>query len=327
MMSHTGRWLILITLLASASGAQERAQNPPFVLPDSVQMLADLTYSSSTTEAPGLDLFSPRQGGGPFPAVLFVACSGWNGGVKAQFWRQSAHLAERQFVAATTQCRPARTAPFPEQLNDVLEAVRWLRRHALEYQVDSQRIAVAGGSAGGHLSALIGMNAWNGSTWDGAPPDSRVQAAIAFNPVLDVRSFSAPSTVRTNLTTLLGAPSDKNSTRWRDASPLNHVSREAAPVLLLHGTSDTMVPFAQSVDMQRSLQAVGVRAELFAADGAGHGFFNQPPWYEPTVVRVTEFLRRLFKQQSSTMGVRTRARYGWPQRCETAECRVQSADS
>ena len=285
----------LLVLVASVSGAQERVRNPPFALPDSVRLLTNVTYLSSGPEAPGLDLFLPRDATGPFPAIVFVACGGWNGGAKADFWRQSAFLAERGFVAASTECRPSRVAPFPDQLNDLLEAVGWLRRHAADYRVDTERIAVGGASAGGHLAALVAMNAWNGSAWAGTPAGSRVQAAIAFNPVLDLTGFSASSLVWANLVKLLGTPSDRDSTRWRDASPINHVSCAAAPVLLLHGTEDATVPLSQSQEMLRRLQMVGVTAELFLADGAGHGFFKEPPWFQPTLVKVTEFLSEVFR--------------------------------
>ena len=86
-----------------------------------------------------------------------------------------------------------------------------------------------------------------------------------------------------------------NSTLWKSAAPLNHVTSQAAPFLLLHGTNDTAVPYSHAVEMQRRLRAVGVVAELFTAEGATHGFFNSAPWFEPTTRRTAEFLLTVLK--------------------------------
>lgn len=292
---RSATWFTLAGLLTSVSVAGQNTQNPTFVLPDSVRMLSDLTYAAPGAEALTLDLFSPRQGNGSVPGIVFVSCGGWITGSKSQFWRQGVYLATHGFISAATQCRLAPAARFPDQLNDTIAAVRWLRDHAKEHGVDPKRIAIAGASSGGYLAALVGSNLWNGSDWSGASPNARVQAAVVFNGVLDVSGFDTPSTVRTNLTNFLGAARDENPNLWLFASPLNHVSPAAAPVLLLHGTNDTTVPYSQSVAMQRRLRGAGVKAELFTAEGAGHGFFNQPPWYEPSIAAAAEFLHTVFR--------------------------------
>ena len=80
----------------------------------------------------------------------------------------------------------------------------------------------------------------------------------------------------------------------REASPLLHVDAQAAPTLLLHGTADEALPFDQSVRFQKRLREVGVHAELYAAEGAGHGFFNWPPHYQPALERMEAFLLDVF---------------------------------
>lgn len=307
-MRSTGVWSLLILLVVSPTAIGQSAQNPPFALPDSVQMLSDVVCAEPGTEALRLDVFSPRQGNGPFPGVVFIACGGWIGGSKSQFWRQSAYLAERGFVSVSTQCRPAPGSRFPTQLNDAVAAVRWLRGRANEYKVDSNRVAVAGGSSGGHLAALVGTNRWNGSTWSGAAPDSQVQAVVVFNAVLDLPRFAATSSVvERNVTTFLGFPFENNPAIWGDASPLGQVGPRAAPFLLLHGTSDKTVPYNQSVEMQRKLREAGVPAELFPAEDADHGFFNSSPWYERTVVKTAEFLGAIFKARPPNDGLQPTA--------------------
>lgn len=269
------------------------ARASQFKVPPSVSMMPDVAYKDVDGKSLHLDLFVPKVGSGRLPTVLFYHGGGWSRGDKNQFWSQAAHLAEHGYVAATVEYRLAPAAHFPAQLNDALAAVKWVRTHASEYRVDSNRIAVAGGSAGGHLASLLGMNLWSGTDWSGVSADGRVQAVVAFNPVLDLRPPATPPGPAEP--GLLGVSFDENPSLWRDASPVSHVGKSAAPFLLLHGTSDELVPYAQSVTMQRLLQKAGVTAELFTADGAGHGFFNAAPWYESTVARMQGFLDRVLR--------------------------------
>jgi acetyl esterase/lipase len=287
--------LMLPALLIRVPAEAQNAQNPPFVIPDSVQMLSDIVYATSATGPLKVDLFVPRQSTGPVPGIVFIACGGWRMGNKSQFWRQSAYLATRGFVSGATQCRPSPGTLFPDQVNDATTAVRWLRDHSKEYGIDIDRIAIAGASAGGHLAALVGTNRWSGTDWSGAAPNTRVRAAVVFNGVFDAPGFDQQSIVRTNLTTVLGAAQNDNPSLWLTASPLHHVTAGAASFLLLHGTNDVTVPYEQSLAMQRRLLAAGVKVELFSAEAVGHGFFNRPPWYEPSLTAVAEFLNRVFR--------------------------------
>lgn len=262
-------------------------------------MLPDLPYAAPDSQVLRLDLFRPRSRKGPFPAIVFVHGGGYVAGglgAKSQFWRQSVYLAERGFVAATIGWRRAPSdsssgARYPAALNDAQAAVRWLRAHSKEYNVDVQRIAIAGGSSGGHIAALVATNLWSGADWSGASVDARVQAAVIFNGVLDVPGSRAGA----NLGEFLGKNYRADSALWKSASPTQHVTSQAAPFLLLHGTNDRSIPYAHAVEMQRRVRAVGVRAELFTADGADHGFFNSSPWYEPATKRMAEFLLEILK--------------------------------
>jgi len=270
-----------------------RAQDPPFTVPVSVVMKPGLVYSEPNGEWLHLDLFVPRQGDGPFPAIVFVHGRDWGRGRgdRSAFWRQAAYLAQDGFVAATIQYRYEDGATWPAGLNDVQASIRWLRTNAATYHVDAARIAVGGGSTGGYLAALAGTNLWNGSDWSGSAPDVRVNAVVAYNPLTDLPALAGSS----EFTSFLGASYEQNPARWRDASPISHVGPQAAPVLLLHGTGDQDVPYKQSTDMLRVLKEANVRAELFTADGGVHGFGQSPPWFEPALKRVEAFLKSVLK--------------------------------
>jgi len=290
------RALCLLVILLACFPLRVTAQNPPFTLPPEVRMLPGLIYAELKAERLHLDLFLPRDGDGPFPAVLFAPGGGLD---RSQFWRQGVYMAQKGYVVATIEYRPSHRwvqpfepgTTFPAGLNDFQAAIRWLRANAKQYQVDPGRIAAGGGSAGGYLAALAGTNRWSGSNWSGAPPESRVQAVVALNAPMDLPSLPDNPALKN----LLGATFEQNPRIWRDASPMTHVGADTVPLLMLHGTRDQEVAYAQSVNMQAELRKLGIKAEVFTAEGAGHGFFNNPPWYEPTLARMVEFLSEVFK--------------------------------
>ncbi len=236
----------------------------------------------------------PSNGDGPKPAVVFLFGGGWTGGVKSSFWRQCVYLAERGYVAASVQYRLAPANRFPAALNDAQAAIKWLRSRATDYSIDGTRVAIGGGSSGGHLAELVGTNAWSGSDWSGAPADAQVQAVVAMCPVSKLSSQMTMS-VQTNIAKLLGATFVENPGAWEAASPLNHVSRRAAPFLILHGNADKVVPYEQSVDILHRLQEAGVRAELFTAEGGDHPAFFHPPWFDPANAAMGKFLDAVLK--------------------------------
>jgi pectinesterase len=98
------------------------------------------------------------------------------------------------------------------------------------------------------------------------------------------------------VTEFLGCTYTEKPELWAEATPLTHVDKNSAAFLFLHGTGDKTVPYQQSLDMMNKLKAAGVEAELFTAEGAAHGFFNRPPWFEPTLARMEKFfVRRLLR--------------------------------
>jgi dipeptidyl aminopeptidase/acylaminoacyl peptidase len=123
----------------------------------------------------------------------------------------------------------------------------------------------------------------------------KVRAVAAFNPVLDLAAAAQanPGEAGSAITNFLGVTYAEDSDLWKEASPLAHVSRNSAPMLLLHGTADATVPYAQSVAMFNALKAAGVAAELYSVKGAGHlWFFNNKVAFQATLRRMEEFFRK-----------------------------------
>lgn len=274
----------------------------PFVLPTGVVAERDLVYTSTENGDLKLDLYHPASGAGPFPGVIFIHGGAWSAGSKADFQRQASYLATQGYVCISINYRLSQQAPYPAALYDAKAAVRWMRANAAKYRTDPNRIAAAGGSSGGQLAALLGTTA-SVRTMEGKGENpgfsSRVEAVVAFNPPTDfvsaLEKTQNPGAVTKAVQAFLGGPLEKVPEVYMGASPITHVSTTSAPFLFLHGTADTTLPFSQSEEMRNALQAVGVRAELYSAEGGNHGFFNSPPFYEPALRRMQQFLDSVLK--------------------------------
>lgn len=276
---------LAIGLLCLAAAAAGQQQDPPFRLPDGVDLKPDLVYASPGGRDLRLDLYAPASGAGPFPAVVYIHGGGWSGGNKKAFSRQAAHMAANGFIGACIQYRLSGEAKYPAAFDDAKAAVAWMRANAAKYRLDASRIGAAGGSAGGHLVAMLGM------------ADLGIKAVAAFNPAVDLVTGGKrnPDARSGPIYSFLGYTYAERPQVWEEASPSLHVTRGAPPFLFLHGMADMTVPYQQSVEMMKKLQAAGVRAELYSAEGAGHGFFNRPPYFEPALKRMEEFFTKTLR--------------------------------
>ncbi|MAG37095.1 MAG: hypothetical protein CL878_12740 [Dehalococcoidia bacterium] len=262
----------------SPDSTATKLRDPPFVLPTSVELRTDVVYVHHGSQDLQLDLFIPQKPGHGRPAVAYLHGGGWHSGTRRQFWRHAAHMATQGFVGATAQYRFAPTHPFPAAVEDAQAAVRWLRCQAATLGIAADLIGAVGGSAGGHLAALLG-------TTD-VPVEgvsSRVQAVVAFNGEFDLPAFLAtPVTTDERMSHAVQDFVGPHPRTAQQASPLHQADRQAAPTLPLHGTADSLVPFTQSVAFQQRLQALGVPAE--------HGFFNHSPYYQRALPVMAQFL-------------------------------------
>ena len=292
-MRHSILAMLTALLMAGLAPAQQPDDvNPPFEVPSGVEMRADLVYASPGGRDLHLDLFLPPSQDELAPAVVYLHGGGWRAGNKRQFWRHAAHMASKGFIGVSVEYRLSGEATFPAAVEDAKAVVRWLRANASELGIDTNRIGAAGGSAGGHLAAMLGTTPGvQKLEGDGGHAEfsSQVQAVGGFNPALDFSGIGGGEAAQRTLYEFLGSSYQENPDLWAEASPVRHVGEDSAPFLFLHGTEDRTVPYRQSVEMRDKLEAAGVRAEIFTADGAPHGFFNGPPWYQPSLEAMEEF--------------------------------------
>lgn len=276
----------LLTLTVALLVSTTFGQTPkPFTLPAGIRMEKDLAYFPEGDEAQKLDLYLPEETPDqPLPLVVHIHGGGWRGGSK--FPCPVMPMVLRGYAVASVEYRFSQKALFPAQIQDCQAAIRWLRANAEEYHLDGEQVGVVGSSAGGHLSALVGTA---GGKEAFAPiggnedQSTRVQAVCDFfgpSNFFTVVQQAAEDQNATNIFTFNqpGDPySDLIGTRLDDqpksdaVSPVHYVSEDNPPFLILHGTHDALVPYAQSEELAAALKEQGVEVWLQTLPGAGHG--------------------------------------------------------
>lgn len=272
--------LALGALLGVAARAAESVAAAPRMIPDLAYLAPD--------RAEKLDLYLPvaPAKGKLSPAVVWIHGGGWTGGVKTENRAKEicTTLAAAGYVAVSVDYKLGDGA-WPTNLHDCKNAVRFLRAHAATYQLDPDRIAVAGGSAGGHLALMVGFTgdrpefepAGAATPYPGV--SSQVRAVIdLYGPAnlltrQEVDEKGTPTgKLRPAGPAKVFGPDDPTAPVYRRASPVTHVTKNSPPVLILHGRIDTTVDRAQSEELAGVLQHHGVPHEIVMVEGAGHTF-------------------------------------------------------
>jgi acetyl esterase/lipase len=261
--------LVACALLTPASGRAQDAK-------PGIRVERDLVFGKGGGTELKLDLAMPKEGEGPFPAVVCIHAGGWVGGDRKQMAQTIAALAGRGYVAVAPDYRLAPRDRFPAQVEDCKAAVRWLRANARKYQVDADRLGAVGFSAGAHLACLLGVtDKAAGLEGGGGNPDepSRVQAVVSFFGPTDLtRKVWSKEAQTKNLVPLLGGTLEERPEAYRKASPVTYAGKDAPPFLFLHGSEDREVPLQQSLDLAEKLQKAGASARVVTLEGEGHGW-------------------------------------------------------
>lgn len=213
-------------------------------------------------EALKADVYVPR-GAGPFPAVLVIHGGGWESGDRAQVESIAERVAARGFVAVNVTYRLAPKALFPAQLQDVQQAVLWMRANAVQYRIEPARIAAFGYSAGAHLAALLGGIGKGDALF---VPGSSVRAVVAGGTPADLSKWPNGRMV----VQFIGGARDAKPAEYRAASPVSYVSAGDPPMFLYYGGMDMLVPVDHTTDYKTRLDAAGVPNEVFVLRGRGH---------------------------------------------------------
>lgn len=259
MRSYT----LAIPLLAAAAWGQA----PAPAVPDDVTIEANIAYDRYPETR--LDIVRPKAPAkGKRPGVLVIHGGGWrNGSKEAQLVPFCLRYVEQGFVCANVEYRLAKTATAPAAVTDVLKAAEWFHKNAGRYNVDAKRIVVTGGSAGGHLSLMVGMTPKSAKLG----PRARVRAVVNFYGITDVADQLGGPNERAYAVTWVPEQPGRLELARR-VSPMTYVRKDVPAILTLHGDADPTVPYEHGVGLTKALRDAGAAAEMVSVPQGKHGF-------------------------------------------------------
>ncbi len=269
-------FLILVGFITASAPAQSSK-------PVGYKRTEDVIYSRKFGTALTLDVFEPEQKNGA--AVFFMVSGGFVSSHDAVSPRMYHAFLERGYTvfAVVHACQPK--FQIPEIQNDIHRAIRYVRHNASRWGIDTNKFGITGGSAGGHLSLAMGTQGRPGSPTAKDPADrasSAVHAVACFFPPTDFENWGAPGDnqvgigkVGTQFKGAFGPKSDTPEGRaelGREISPLNFVTSNSAPALIIHGDADKLVPIYQAQLYEKKCQEAGAVCKVITRPGADHGW-------------------------------------------------------
>lgn len=295
--------LLLLVLVSLTNARADDGDRPEFTTPHT--QVIDVVYGKKHGMALTMDVFRPTEN--PNGAAVVVMMSG--GWVSSSDMLKITPIFEgplkRGYTVFAVYHGSQPKYTVPEIISDVKRAIRFIRAHAADYGIDPDRIGVTGGSAGGHLSLMLGTAGDDGDPKASDPIDrqsSRVQAVACFFPPTDFLNYGARNknafTDNTLVKLIRVRPAvdirdyDEVSGRFervddpekfeallRKIAPITHVTADDAPTMIVHGDADQLVPLQQSELILPLFKKAGVPAELIVKKGAGHSFQGMEPEY------------------------------------------------
>ncbi|QDT94374.1 alpha/beta hydrolase family protein [Gimesia algae] len=252
---------LVLTLLPGHSACAE----------EKVNIIPDVVYGHKFGMALTFDVFKPQNPNGA--GVLFMVSGGWY-----SRWTEPQNmlgwfnsLLEEGFTVFCVRHGSSPKFKIPEVVEDVRRSVRFIRQHAQEYGVNPNQLGVWGGSAGGHLSLVLGTTSDQGDPNAKDPIlkiSDQVAAVAAYYPPTDIREFVDNKSPYYHRFPALQFEADLAD----DFSPLLHVTPDDPPTLLIHGDQDKLVPISHSKNIMKQFEEQNVPAELIVIKDAAHGF-------------------------------------------------------
>lgn len=240
-------------------------------VPDSIEEFKNIEYKNVGEVSLKLDIYKLKKQKNPAPVLIFIHGGAWRTGKRSDYLPYLIDFAKQGYVTATVSYRLVKKAKFPAAVKDVKCAVKWIREHADEYLIDPDKIAVIGGSAGGHLSMMIGYSSdeteFNGECACDSL-SSRVQAVVNLYGPSDLTTEYALS--RREVTDFIEPSYDEAPEMYRKASPIFFITPDDPPTLIFQGTIDELVPVRQADMLKKKLDEVGVPGEYHRLKGWPH---------------------------------------------------------
>ncbi len=312
---------LAVSLMASVSFAADKFESKVIDIPletNAITLYENIPFDQGfargvLTYTLTLDILQPDSKT-PLPLIVYVTGGGFIMAPKNNWIQQRMRLAQAGYVVASVEYRNAPLGRFPQPVQDVKAAIRWLRAHAKLYNIDANRVGILGNSAGGYLSSFVGLT--NGmkefDVGDYLDYSSDVLCAANIFGITDVRNIGMDydeenqkghaSAGATEALWVLGTPTFggkdggilAHPEEAAKASPVEYVSDKSVPSLFMHGTADMLVSPTQTDLLFQKLKAQGIEAERYIVKNAAHG---GPYWVQEPVLKVmVDFFDKYLKK-------------------------------
>lgn len=275
----------------------------PFISPvsshisDRIDAQENVVYKTTAGKTLTADIYRPTtEKAEKFPAVLLIHGGGWLSGSKENLRPMAQRLAERGYVAVTVGYRLGTEAVYPAGVIDLKDAVKWLKQKADLYNIQKDKIAVLGASAGAQLATLLGVTPNSEIDNSGESRFSdEVQAIVNIDGIV---SFIHPDAEEGWMAaTWLGGSKNDNFETWKEASPLEYADDKTPPTLFINSSYPRF--HAGRDEMLKILDRHVIYNEVHTIDKTPHAFWLVHPWFDETLRLTTNFLDRVFKSSSS----------------------------
>lgn len=238
--------------------------------------IVNVPYANSDNKSQQLDIIYPSVGKAPYKVIMQFHGGAWSSGDKQSSTIASIQYATQQgYAVINVNYRLSAEAKWPAQLYDAKAAVRFIRANADKYDLDATKIVAWGSSAGAHLAQMLaatnGKKEMEDLSMGNQDASSEIQGVVSWYGISDITDLTKNITESANQ--LLGYDVEENKEKAKDVSPLENVTKDFPPILLVHGTSDSVVSYEQSVKMAEEVnKTTGTdQAELKLIVGAKHG--------------------------------------------------------
>ncbi|RKD17147.1 esterase [Pelobium manganitolerans] len=254
----------------------------------------DLVYSDLNGRKLLVDVYCPQNRKQKYPGVVLIFGGGWRSGDKSQMEAMGRVLAAKGYVAFAPEYRLSLEAIYPAAVYDLKQAVRWMRLHHKEFNLDVSKIASLGTSAGGQLAALLGTTNHDERF---EADDSSSGASSAIQAIVDIDgtlAFHHPESVEGKAASWwFGGDYQQKPELWEDAAPLNHVDKNTAPILFVNSSLPRF--HAGRDDMVAKLDSLQIYSQVKEFPDTPHPFWFFHPWFDPMMETVVDFLDKQFK--------------------------------
>lgn len=283
--NKTFLWLVFSVLIHTSIWAQSGYRE-----------VFDVTYLTIDGQDLKLDLFIPQEINAPTPTIVGLHGGAWIKGNRKNFHRVCRGLAARGYIAVSVSYRLAEVAPFPAQIQDIQAAIRWLKVHASDYQIDPDRIGVAGFSAGGHLAALVATAGNDAEGWEAIGElgsDATVKIAFPMAAQSDLETDRIRQVSQSEeqyfYRIFLSGSLDENPETYKLASPLTHLDGEDPPVFFVCGEKDN--PSTKGDNFRSKMDELGLKSDLLIVPNAPHVFLTDEAWRSQTLDYMIKYIK------------------------------------